>query len=38
MDDEKEFGGSRIVQGDCLEVLKTLKDNTVDLCCTDPPY
>jgi DNA modification methylase len=24
--------------GDCLEVLKTLADNSVDACVTDPPY
>ena len=24
--------------GDCLELMKTLPDNSVDLICTDPPY
>ena len=24
--------------GDCLEVMKTIKDNSIDLVCTDPPY
>jgi site-specific DNA-methyltransferase (adenine-specific) len=24
--------------GDCLDVLKTIEDNTVDLCITSPPY
>jgi DNA modification methylase len=24
--------------GDCLEVLKTLKADSIDSCCTDPPY
>lgn len=27
-----------IYQGDCLEVLKTIPDNSVDSCVTDPPY
>lgn len=25
-------------QGDCLELLKTLPDNSVDMVLTDPPY
>lgn len=28
----------KLVQGNCLEVLKTLKDNSIDNCITDPPY
>jgi len=27
-----------ILQGDCLEVLKSIKDNTIDSLVTDPPY
>ena len=27
-----------IIQGDCLEVMKTLEDNSVDAIVTDPPY
>lgn len=27
-----------LIQGDCLEVMKTLPDNSVDLVLTDPPY
>ena len=27
-----------ILQGDCLEVLKSVKDNTIDSLVTDPPY
>ena len=27
-----------IIQGDCLEVLKTLPEDSVDLCVTSPPY
>lgn len=29
---------NKIIQGDCLEVLKTLDSESVDLVCTDPPY
>jgi DNA modification methylase len=29
---------SKLINGDCLETLKELPDNTVDLLCTDPPY
>ena len=28
----------KIIQGDCLEVLKTLEDSSVDSIVTDPPY
>lgn len=29
---------NKVLQGDCLEVLKTLEDNSVDSIVTDPPY
>ena len=29
---------SEVLQGDCLEVMATLPDNSIDLICTDPPY
>jgi len=29
---------SKLINGDCLEELKKLDDNSVDLLCTDPPY
>ena len=29
---------NQIIQGDCLESLKSLADNSVDLIATDPPY
>jgi adenine-specific DNA-methyltransferase len=29
---------NRIIQGDCLEVMQSLPDNSIDLICTDPPY
>jgi len=29
---------NKIIQGDCLEVLKTIPDNSVDSIVTDPPY
>lgn len=35
---EGQRGGSRIIVGDCLDSLKTLEPNSVDLICTDPPY
>ena len=28
----------KIIQGDCLEVLKTLPDNSIDMVLTSPPY
>ena len=28
----------RIICGDCLDVMKGLPDNSVDLVLTDPPY
>jgi len=27
-----------IYNGDCLEILKTMEDNSVELILTDPPY
>ena len=29
---------NRVIQGDCLEVLRDIPDSSVDLICTDPPY
>lgn len=29
---------NKIIQGNCLEVLKTLPDNSIDCCVTSPPY
>lgn len=29
---------NQIIQGDCLEVLRTLEDNSIDSIVTDPPY
>jgi DNA modification methylase len=29
---------TKIIQGDCREVLKTLPDGSVDCCVTSPPY
>lgn len=29
---------NKIIQGDCLEVMKLMKDKSVDLVLTDPPY
>ena len=30
--------GSKLINGDSVDELKKLKDNSVDLLCTDPPY
>lgn len=29
---------NKIIQGDCLEVMKTIADKSIDLVITDPPY
>lgn len=29
---------NQIIQGDCLEVMKTLEDNSIDMVLTSPPY
>lgn len=36
-EEQKEFI-NKVIQGDCLDVLKTLQDNSVDSIVTDPPY
>ena len=28
----------KLLQGDCLELMKAIPDNSVDMCLTDPPY
>lgn len=28
----------KLIQGDCLEVMKTIPDQSIDFCLTDPPY
>lgn len=35
---ELDFKDYNIIQGDCLEVLKSLPENSIDLCVTSPPY
>jgi len=37
-DDYRQNFVNQIIQGDCLEVLKGMPDNSVDLIVTDPPY
>ena len=32
------MGSSKLINGDCLEELKKLDEDSVDLLCTDPPY
>ena len=34
----KDVGRHKIMCGDCVEVLKTMPDNSVDAICCDPPY
>lgn len=29
---------NQVLHGDCLEILKDIPDNSIDLICTDPPY
>lgn len=29
---------NQVIQGDCLEVMREMPDNSIDLICTDPPY
>ena len=29
---------NQVIQGDCLEIMKTLEDNSIDLTVTSPPY
>lgn len=29
---------NKIVVGDCVEVMKTIPDNSIDMCITSPPY
>ena len=28
----------RIIQGDCLDVMKSIEENSIDTIVTDPPY
>jgi len=30
--------GTKLLQGDCLEIMKTIPGNSIDFCLTDPPY
>lgn len=36
--DNKEFPINQIVQGDCVEILNSLPEKTIDLIFADPPY
>jgi DNA modification methylase len=29
---------NNLIQGDCLDFLRSLADKSIDLVCTDPPY
>ena len=35
---KKQDMENKVIQGDCLEELKNLEDNSVDAIVTDPPY
>jgi DNA modification methylase len=28
----------KLIQGDCLEIMKTIPDKSIDMVLTDPPY
>lgn len=32
------LNNNKIIQGNCIEILKTLQDESVDMCVTSPPY
>ena len=32
------IGLDKVINGDCIEVLKTLPDESIDCCVTSPPY
>ena len=36
--EERAMEIDKIYQGDCIEVLKTFEDNSIDLTVTSPPY
>lgn len=38
MTNENSLRNITLLQGDCREVLKTLPDSSVNMCCTSPPY
>ena len=38
MSKEKDKYINKIIQGDCLEVMKSVPDNSIDCVITDPPY
>ena len=38
MIDTESIEKCKLIQGDCLEKMKELPDNSVDLVLTDPPY
>ena len=38
VDESRATTGSQLYLGDCLDILQTLPDNSVDCLLTDPPY
>lgn len=37
-ENEKTLENIKLIHGDCLEVMKDIRDNSIDLIVTDPPY
>ena len=37
-DETVRRGMIKLLQGDCLDIMKTLPDNSIDAVLTDPPY
>ncbi len=35
---EEHIGGQRLILGDCVEVMRSLADGSIDMIWTDPPY
>lgn len=35
---QEQFGNITLINGDCVEYMKTLPDNAFDLAIVDPPY
>ncbi len=38
IDNWDDIPTTKILHGDCMQLLKTLPDNSIDAICTDPPY
>ena len=38
MENTVKINSAELINADCLQYIKTLPDNCIDLICTDPPY